>query len=118
MTRWQANKFGAKRTIVDGIQFHSKKEAQRWSDLRNLERAGMIHNLERQKPFPIVINGAPVKIRSARYPNGRAMKYVADFVYFEGDKRVIEDAKGRDTSESRIKRALIEAIYNIEILVT
>lgn len=118
MTYRRPHKYRAKRVEINGERFDSKKEARRWGELQLLQRAGKIRNLERQKAFPIVINGSPVKIRSAGYPNGRAMKYLADFVYFEDNKRVVEDSKGQDTPVSKIKRALVEAIYGVEIKVT
>jgi hypothetical protein len=112
------HKFHATRAQVDGEWFDSKSEAVRYGELRMLQRAGEITGLKRQVRFPIVIDGAPVKIRSDGFPNGRAVVYVADFVYFEGQQRVIEDRKGMDTPISRLKRALIEAIYHVKVRVT
>ena len=47
------NKYGAKPTIVDGTRFDSTKEANRYGELRLLEKAGAITNLELQPKFPI-----------------------------------------------------------------
>ena len=131
------NKYRAKRTTVDGITFDSKREARRWQELKLLERAGKISDLRRQVAFPlyaaIIMSSddspfqegetlsAPIMIRSAGYPNGRQAKYVADFVYVENGKRVIEDVKGgkaTDTPLSRLKRAIVEAQEGVRIRLT
>lgn len=93
------NKFGARKTEVDGITFDSAAEARRWSELRLLERAGQIRGLERQVDFPCVVNERLVCI------------YRADFVYFEGPARVVEDVKGHRTAEYRLKKKLVETVY-------
>ena len=63
------NKYGAKRTTVDGITFDSKHEAERWGELCIMQRAGLIFDLKRQVPFDLVVGGVHI------------CKYVADFVY-------------------------------------
>lgn len=110
--RSRPNKFNARRTKVDGIEFDSAKEARRYSELRLLERAGQIRGLELQPEFPIVIDGSPVK-----YASGRNAKYVGDFSYFEGTRRVVEDVKSPATATPlyRLKRALVEHIYHVTI---
>lgn len=109
------NKFSARKTEVDGIVFASKREATVYGELKLREMAGEIRNLTLQPKFPIVVDGAPVKIRSEGYPNGRAMVYRADFSFFEGERRRVLEVKGFDTEPSRIKRALVSHIYNVEI---
>ena len=121
------HKYKAKRTEVDGISFDSKREAQRWSVLKVRERIGEIRNLDRQVKFPIEVDGKPIRIRSKRYPKGRIVSYFADFAYEERQdietecevwSYIIEDVKGHDTPLSRLKRALVEAIYGVEVKVT
>lgn len=123
------SKYGAKPTVVDGHKFPSKKEAKRYGELKLMERAGAIAGLELQPRFPIVINGEAV-----RYPSGVALEYRGDFKYTDTKTRrvVVEDVKGvrktarpvgvkkprhegTDTDASRIKRALVAAIYGIEV---
>lgn len=114
MTR--RSKYGATKVTVDGVTFDSKREARRYADLKLLERAGDIRNLELQPKFPIVIKGEEVRIKSRGYSKkGRAVKYIADFAYFRGHERIVEDSKGFDTPVSRLKRALVEHIYNVKI---
>jgi hypothetical protein len=90
-----------------------------------LERAGIIRNLRRQVVFPLVIKGVgPIRIRSPRYRNGRAAVYTADFVYEEAHegglawREVTEDFKGYQTDIARLRIAVVEAIYGIEIRIT
>jgi len=109
------NKFNAQPVVADGHRFDSTAEYHRWLELRHLEAAGTIRNLKHHTRLPLEINGKPILIRSDRYKRGRAVKYEADFIYFENEKRVIEDVKGMDTAYSRLKRAVTEAIYNVEI---
>lgn len=98
--KWgRSNKFGAKRTVRDGITFHSKAEADRWSELCLLEKAGVVRNLERQVKFPLKVNGQLIAT------------YYADFVYFEGERSITEDKKGHRTREYIMKRKLFEALY-------
>lgn len=96
---------------VDGIRFASKREAERWCQLRLREKAGEISHLERQPVFKLAIGDRPVLIRSKGYPNGRQARYVADFAYFDGEKRVVEDAKGHRTRDFILKKAIVEAMF-------
>lgn len=109
------NKYRAKPVTIDGIRFASKREANRYSELRLLEKAGVIRNLELQPKFALMIDGRPILIRSKGYPNGRAASFKADFAYFEDNRRVIEDSKGVRTEAYALRRAVVEAIYGIRI---
>ena len=99
------NKYRNKKTTVDGIVFDSKKEALRYCELRMLEKSGLISGLELQMRFEI----CPKK-----YGNKRARFYVADFVYTEGSKLVIEDVKSPITRKNPVyslKKALVQVHY-------
>lgn len=99
------NKYGAKLTVVDGIRFHSKRESERYSELKLLERAKKIEDLIRQPKFPIEVGGKKI------------CTYIADFSYWDNDRKcgVIEDVKGAKTALYSIKKKLVEAIYPVEI---
>jgi hypothetical protein len=99
----RASKYRAVPTEVDGIKFPSKKEATRWQQLRLLERAGQISQLTRQVPYDLFVNGKKV------------CRYVSDFNYYEGDQLVVEDSKGMPTPTYRLKKKLMDAVYNIQI---
>ena len=95
------NKYGNKKTIVNGIVFDSKKEAERYYELMLLQKAGEISNLELQKEFLLL----PAE-------NGeKAVKYIADFVYIENGKMIVEDVKGVRTQAYIIKRKLFKHKY-------
>jgi hypothetical protein len=66
--RARRNKYGATKTTIDGITFDSKKEAQRYCELRLLQKAGEITHLELQPAFRLAIDGRPVLIKSHGYP--------------------------------------------------
>ena len=84
-------------------KFDSAKEAQRYAELVLLERAGAIANLRRQVPYALVVAGVYIG------------KYVADMVYKEGEKVVVEDVKGFKTEVYRLKRLLMLACHNVEV---
>src|SRR5574344_1314908 len=52
--RKRSMKYRSKRTVVDGITFDSKKEANRYCELKLLEKSGEIKNLELQKKFVLI----------------------------------------------------------------
>jgi lysozyme family protein len=111
----------ALRTTSDGITFDSASEKARWHQLQLRERAGEIMGLERQVKFPLILpNGTPVKIRSLGFPRGRLCTYRADFRYADAVTGAVttEDYKGHDDPASRLRRAVVEAIYGIEITLT
>ena len=93
------HKFGAIPTIVDGIRFASAKEAKRYGELKLLEKGGAIRDLRLQVAFPIVIT----------------TRYVADFVYIEDGRQVVEDVKGFRTKEYIRKRKYLLQQHNISI---
>ena len=107
-------KYYAKKTMIHGIRFDSKKEAERYLVLKDLEKQSEIKNLRLQVPF--------VLIPSQKDENGKTIerpcKYIADFVYTDKDgHKVVEDVKSRATRtpEYRIKRKLMLERYKIRI---
>jgi len=106
------HKYGARPRTVDGIRFDSTREAQRYADLRILERAGLIAALEIHPRFPIDVRG----------PAGELVNcgtYTADFRYQDlgTGELVIEDVKSPPTRTTayRLRKRLIEAIHGIAI---
>jgi len=107
-TRRSRPKYGNKKTVVDGIKFDSKWESQRYLYLKSLEKADRVRNLELQPKFIISVNGQKI------------CTYIADFKYDREDKdgvweHVIEDAKGVETPEFKLKKKLMKAVHNIDI---
>lgn len=103
------HKFGAKPITVDGIRFDSTAEANRWFALRTLEKNDVISDLQRQVIFPLTLETQHGTFKR---------KYVADFVYTENGKRVVEDVKGMPTETYKIKRDLMLVLHGITILET
>lgn len=99
------SKYHAVKTIFDDIKFDSKKEAKRYIQLKQMERAGLIEKLQLQVPFVLVDKSG----------YGREIKYVADFVYFENGCQVVEDVKGVKTPVYRLKKRLMAERYGIKI---
>lgn len=117
MTAWlpkskrpSAAKYRNRKTERDGIEFDSKREAERYTQLRLLERAGKIHSLALQPSFTLVDSR-----RNAFGKVERAVVYIADFMYFEGESRVVEDAKGVRTPDYVIKRKLMLDRHGITV---
>ncbi len=114
------NKYRAKKIVIDGIKFDSQKEGRRYLELKLLERAGKIMQIELQPVFPLIINTKPVLLRSDRYKNGRKAKYTADFRYLDRETgyRVIEDVKSKATRTEAyvLRKGIVEAIYGILIV--
>lgn len=117
-------KYHNKKVTVNGMTFDSQKEYQRWCELRLLERAGVITNLQRQVPFEVI---PPYSETFERYgKNGNRLKdgvrviekvcyYKADFTYYENGKLVVEDTKGFKTEAYIMKRKLMLQRFGIRV---
>jgi hypothetical protein len=113
--RLRSSKYSAKRTEVDGVVFHSQKEARRYQELKLLLAAGAIECLALQPEFDLDVIGGQVK--DVRYRIGG---YKADFQYIDRrtGKRIVEDVKGFKTPLYKWKKKHVEAQYGITILET
>ena len=104
------NKFHAQKVKTPEGTFDSTREANRWYELKLLQRAGKISFLKRQCKFTLI---------PAQYIDGkcveRACDYIADFTYYEDGKLIVEDCKGYKTKEYIIKRKAMLYIYGIRI---
>lgn len=85
------NKYHAKKVVIDGTKYDSQKEARRGEELKMLERAGLISGLQFQVPFELQPS-FKVGIKTER-----AIIYVADAVYLERGKKIVEDTKSAMT---------------------
>lgn len=93
-------KYRAKKVKLDGYIFDSQAEAKHyWHTLKPMADREEITHLEVHPVIICEING--VKI----------CKYIADFRYFLGAKRVVEDVKGFRTDVYRLKKKIVEALY-------
>jgi hypothetical protein len=89
---------------MDGHVFDSKAEMHRYLFLRDLERRGVIKDLELQPEY-VLIPG----FSSSKHGKQRPVRYYADFRYLEikTGRRIVEDVKGCITDSYRIKRTLL-----------
>lgn len=103
----RTQKYGNRKVSTDDGDFDSTKEFRRFQALQLRERAGDIQSLRRQVPFALVVDGVLI---------GR---YIADFVYFEGARQVVEDVKSEPTRKLQLyqwKKRLMLACHKIEIV--
>lgn len=115
------SKYYSKKVTRDGITYDSIKEAKRHQELLLLERAGAIQDLHRQVEYVLIpaqrepdtrgVRGGLIKGKTIEHK----CSYVADFVYTENGKLVVEDTKGFRTKDYIIKRKLMLYIHGIQI---
>lgn len=92
---------------IDGRVFDSKKEASRYAELKQLQRAGEIECLELQPTWVVEINGQ------------RLCRYSCDFGYL--DKRrgpVLEEVKSTGTTRDaayKLRRRAAELAFGLKI---
>jgi len=103
------NKYNAQRTVIDGISYHSHREAVICHELRLAERAGYILDLELQPKYEFVIDGVEVG------------SYTADARYFDLRSRDeygwhVIDVKSEATAgreDFKMKMKLMQAVHGI-----
>ena len=105
-------KYGNHKVIVDGEKVaDSKHEYSRLCELKVLQRAGEIKDLQTQVRYNLI---PEQKICGEKV---RGTDYIADFVYWTKDNQFIcEDAKGHKTDAYIIKRKLMKLIHNIDVV--
>lgn len=97
-------KYGNRKVKTEDGTFDSVKEFSRWQELKLLQRAGEIYDLQRQVPFVLI----PTQRDDRGKVIEREVKYIADFTYRNKDYRlIVEDTKGMKTKEYIIKRKLM-----------
>ena len=95
------NKYGNKKLDTPDGKFDSKYEYEEWCRLKLLERGHIISDLQRQVSIELYPN---LKTSQGVI---RAIKYIADFVYFEKGEKVVVDTKGYETDDYKIKKKLL-----------
>ncbi len=118
-------KYGNKKITVDGVTFDSRKEYLRWCELCLLEKAGQIADLQRQVKYELIPAQYEEYERYSpktgkRLKNGlrcveKECSYIADFVYKQDGKTIVEDTKGFKTEAYIIKRKLMLYVHGIRI---
>ena len=102
-------KYNAKKTVVNGITFASRLEAERFEQLLLLEKAGEIEALALQPEFQILRGW----IHPERGEKVKSRFYVGDFQYMDKatGKWIVEDTKGVEIPEFRLKWSLVKSQY-------
>ncbi|MCF0225217.1 MAG: DUF1064 domain-containing protein [Fibrobacter sp.] len=118
-------KYNARRTTLQGITFDSKKEAQRYIYLRELEQQGIINNLHRQVTYTLLpaitqttTQQLKTKTRTTTRTIQRAITYRADFVYCKDGRIVTEDVKASPKmipADFKLKQKLFFARHRYHI---
>lgn len=99
------SKYNNKKVVIDGIQFDSTKEGERYKVLKLHEKIGKIFKLELQPVYECIVNGMLI------------CRYKGDFKYNTIDPitTVVEDVKGMRTPIYKLKKKLMKSLFNIEI---
>ena len=105
-------KYRNKKIIIDGHKFDSNREGDRYLELKLLLRAGAIQDLQTQVRFELI----PSQKDESGNVIERPVHYIADFVYTENGKMVVEDAKGFKTKDYIIKRKLMLYLHGIRVM--
>ena len=103
------NKYKAIKTKIDNITFDSKKEARRYTELKQMQKIGIIKELQCQPRIPLVVNGKQIG------------HYVGDFKYLDKltNTYILEDVKTEATKTPiyRLKKKILET-YKPPIIIT
>lgn len=99
------NKYHNTQIVIDGVRYDSKKEYERHCELILLEKSGVISNLRfHDKKDTIILQDKPL------------ITYEPDFCYEENKEFIIEDLKGFQTKEFKLKKKMIiHKIINNEL---
>lgn len=101
------SKYHNKKITINGITFDSKLEATRYTELKLLEKNGIIKDLHLQPSYELI---PTFKKNNKTF---KKASYVADFSYYDNElnKTIIEDTKGFKTDVYLLKRKLFEYLY-------
>ena len=98
-------KYHARAVNLDGYRFASQAEAARYRELKLLAHAGEIGGLEVHPRYALAVNGEKLCV------------YEADFRYVTySGLSIVEDVKGKPTDLYRLKRKLMRALLQIDIV--
>lgn len=111
MRRGKYNVAAKEDRTMDNIVFDSKREMERYAELKMLFRSGIIRNLELQPILGVTINGMKV------------CDVIPDFGYVdEMGRQVYEDSKGMRSGAAyqmfKLKAKLVFAVTGLRILET
>lgn len=106
-------KYNNTKCEYDGFKFDSKKECERYKELKQLEKKGDIVGLELQPKF-VIFQGYKYKGK-----NIRDITYTGDFAYYDEVEQVLvcEDVKSKATAKDKVyclkKKMIIKKLMEI-----
>lgn len=112
-----APKYGNVKVQVDGTWFDSKKEAARFQELKYMQHASLIADLELQPVFPLHVmelfrSQSPIVVTTIGV-------FSADFRYtdLKSGEIVVEDVKSEATKHTayRLRKKIAEAVHGIYV---
>lgn len=101
----KANKYGAKKCVIDGIRFDSQAEGSYYAELKIRERKGEISGLAVHKKYDLIVNDAKVGT------------YKPDFCFWDhaADRFRCVDVKGVIPRGFSRTQKLMKALYQITV---
>lgn len=82
-----------KKTTFDGYDFDSRRELERYKELKLLEQGGVISDLTVHPTFTLIPGFHSVAENKSGKKKWRPTTYTPDFMYIERGNQVIEDVK-------------------------
>lgn len=127
--RRKGNKYNASKVTIDGQTFASRKEADRYYQLKLLEKSGAIKDLTTQVKFVLIpaqrepeTTGKRGGVKPGKIIE-RELSYIADFCYtdVETGRMIVEDVKGYRATDAAayrlftVKRKLMLYLLGIRV---
>ena len=102
------SKYKNKKCIYNGIKFDSKKEQNRYLQLLQLEKLGIIKDLKLQVPYLLLDT---IRYKGKTYSK---TSYICDFQYIDvkTNKVIVEDVKSPATAKDKVYRLKIKMLLN------
>ena len=120
----KATKYKSMKCYLNGIEFDSRREARRYQELVLLQKGGVIQNLRLQVKFVLIpaqyetyerYGAKGQRLKDGQRLVEKECSYIADFVYEQDGKTIVEDTKGFKTKDYIIKRKLMLAVHGIKV---
>jgi Protein of unknown function (DUF1064). len=89
------SKYHNQKVEIDGHTFDSKAEAARYRELQIMQRAGAIKSFSIQPSFVL----------------SEGIRYRPDFIVWDGQTVWVEDVKGVETKDFKLKAKLFKQFY-------
>lgn len=125
LTRKKGNKYNANKVVVDGIEFDSKKESQRYLVLKKAQADGIISDLTLQPKWDAMpaktetyIKHLKTKDKVCERTVVKAIQYTGDFSYKKDNVLIVEDVKACPTLLSRdvpLRVKLMKYFHDIDV---